>query len=100
MSTFIKACAGKDIIKPAKNGSLTIDISQATQREVNLLCSKVFYLEACIVMRKSALKYIVCPALREMRPCATGRLQGSVMYQVYYVSSRFRCFTHPVTDHQ
>ncbi|VDO73422.1 unnamed protein product [Heligmosomoides polygyrus] len=73
MSTFIKACAGKDIIKPAKNGSLTIDISQATQREVNLLCSKVFYLEACIVMRKSALKYIVCPALREMRPCATGK---------------------------
>uniref|UniRef100_A0A8L8Q309 Calponin-homology (CH) domain-containing protein n=1 Tax=Heligmosomoides polygyrus TaxID=6339 RepID=A0A8L8Q309_HELPZ len=70
---IVNACGGKEIIMPAENASLIIDASQVTELELNRMCSKVFYMKACIIMKGTNFKHLRCPNLQEFTHCQPGK---------------------------
>ncbi|KHJ93410.1 hypothetical protein OESDEN_06682 [Oesophagostomum dentatum] len=57
-----------------------------TEQEMTLICSAVAYMEACITISESSYKSFRCPNLRELKPCAPGRVAITVIDNPYLVS--------------
>ncbi|WKX99882.1 hypothetical protein Q1695_014619 [Nippostrongylus brasiliensis] len=70
---FVRACAGKEMIKPAKNYFTVIDATEISEKEMNAMCANAVYLEACIVISATNYKSLRCPHLKEVRPCKPGK---------------------------
>ncbi|VDL84566.1 unnamed protein product [Nippostrongylus brasiliensis] len=70
---FVRACAGKKMIKPTKNYSVVIDATEISEKEMNAMCANAVYLEACIVISATNYKSLRCPHLKEVRPCKPGK---------------------------
>ncbi|VDL84638.1 unnamed protein product, partial [Nippostrongylus brasiliensis] len=66
---FVRACAGKEMIKPANNYFVVIDATEISEKEMNAMCANAVYLEACIVISATNYKSLRCPHLKEVRPC-------------------------------
>lgn len=69
---FVKACSGKEIIKPLMDSPLIIDARQFTEEEINEMCSRAVYLEACVIMNGTPFNSLRCPHLRQMASCKPG----------------------------
>ncbi|KAK6051130.1 hypothetical protein COOONC_11364 [Cooperia oncophora] len=70
---FVKACAGKKMIKQHPNVPIVIDSSKVTEHMLNKLCSHATFMEVCIVIKDSTFKSLRCPHLQYIRPCQKGR---------------------------
>ncbi|KAK6031163.1 hypothetical protein OSTOST_02690 [Ostertagia ostertagi] len=70
---FVKACAGKQIIKQSEHSEIIIRSSEVSEVEMSNFCSQAIYMEACIVIENSAYRSFRCPYLQEIRSCREGR---------------------------
>lgn len=70
----MRACAGKEVIRPRDDYFVTIDSSEVTEDEMNRFCSAAVVMQVCIVISQSSYKKLRCPHLRELIPCKPGKL--------------------------
>ncbi|EPB75865.1 hypothetical protein ANCCEY_05025 [Ancylostoma ceylanicum] len=81
---LVAACAGKRYIKPAKGVIVVVKSSDVTEQELNMLCSKVEYMEICIEITNSQFRSLRCPHLKELRPCAPNRPAIKIVNNRYF----------------
>ncbi|KAK6741889.1 hypothetical protein RB195_009638 [Necator americanus] len=80
---LVAACANKVLIKPSKPLIIEIFSKDVSEAQMNALCAKAAYMEICITISESNYKRFECPVLRELIPCAPGRVAITVIDNPY-----------------
>lgn len=60
------------MIKPAPGQMLLFDSSVVTEQQMNAICANAIYIEACITIKKSSFKRLICPKLQYLKSCQEG----------------------------
>ncbi|KIH65649.1 hypothetical protein ANCDUO_04026 [Ancylostoma duodenale] len=81
---LVVACAGKRYIKPAKGVIVVVKSSDATEDEINRMCSNAEYMEICIEITNSQFRSLRCPKLKELRPCMPNRPAIKIVNNKYF----------------
>ncbi|KIH46730.1 hypothetical protein ANCDUO_23215 [Ancylostoma duodenale] len=66
---LVTACAGKEIIRPARGYAIFLDSRTVTEDQLNAMCSNAVYMEVCITISESQFKSLRCPKLQYLVSC-------------------------------